>query len=105
MHDASPCFQFYFFGGGATFSSHQSNLVEPSFACLPGMSEFSLSLTPELGARLESVLVKEITAFRDRVYRKARGELLSPEVARLVVQLNDWIESGNWLKADRPIAR
>ena len=28
---------------------------------------------------------------------------MSPEVARLVVQLNDWIESGNWLKADRPI--
>ena len=39
--------RFYFFGGGATFLSHQSNLVEPSFASLPGMSEFSLSLTPE----------------------------------------------------------
>jgi hypothetical protein len=39
--------RLYFVGGGATFSSHQSNLVEPSFASLPGMSEFSLSLTPE----------------------------------------------------------
>ena len=39
--------RLYFFGGGATFSSYQSNLVEPSFASLPGMSEFSLSLTPE----------------------------------------------------------
>jgi hypothetical protein len=39
--------KLYFFGGGATFSSHQSNLVEPSFASLPGMSEFSLSLTPK----------------------------------------------------------
>src|SRR4029079_6430019 len=39
--------RLYFFGGGATFSSHQSNLVEPSFASLPGMSEFSLSLAPE----------------------------------------------------------
>jgi len=39
--------RLYFFGGGATFSSHQSNLVEPSFASLPGMSEFSLSLTPK----------------------------------------------------------
>jgi triphosphatase len=56
-----------------------------------------------LDARLESHLLKEITAFRDRTYREARGELMSPEVARLVVQLNDWIENGNWLKADRPI--
>jgi len=56
-----------------------------------------------LGARLESVLLRRITAFRDHVYREARNELMSPEVARLVVQLNDWIETGNWLKADRPI--
>ena len=56
-----------------------------------------------LGARLESILFREITAFRDRVYREAHDELMSPEVARLVVQLNDWIESGNWLKADKPI--
>ena len=56
-----------------------------------------------LGARLESVLLREITTYRERIYREARGELMSPEVARLTVQLNDWIESANWLKADRPI--
>jgi len=56
-----------------------------------------------LGERLESILLREITAFRQRVYCQARGELVSPEVARLVVQLNDWIEGGNWLKAERPI--
>jgi CHAD domain-containing protein len=56
-----------------------------------------------LGKKLESVLRREITAFRDGIYREARGELTSPEFARLAVQLNDWIEGGNWLKADRPI--
>jgi triphosphatase len=56
-----------------------------------------------LGARLESVLLREINAFRDRAYCSVRGELMSPDVARLVVQLNDWIEGRGWLKADRPI--
>ena len=64
---------------------------------LPSITQAGLS------ARFESVLLREATSFRDRIYREARGELMSPKVARLVVQLNDWIESGNWLKADRPI--
>jgi triphosphatase len=64
---------------------------------LPSVTQAGLS------ERLESVLLREITAFRDRIYREVRGELMSPDVARLVVQLNDWIEGGNWLKADRPI--
>jgi inorganic triphosphatase YgiF len=56
-----------------------------------------------LWEKLESVLREEITSFRDGIYREARGELTSPEFARLVVQLNNWIEGGNWLKAERPI--
>jgi CHAD domain-containing protein len=56
-----------------------------------------------LAARLEAVLVAEITAYRDRVYRDVRSELMSSALARLVVQFNDWIEGGDWLKADRPI--
>jgi CHAD domain-containing protein len=56
-----------------------------------------------LGARLESVLLREISAFRERAYCGVRGDLTSPEVACLVVQLNEWFESGSWLKADRPI--
>src|SRR6476659_2273457 len=56
-----------------------------------------------LGKTLESVLRREIAAFRAAAYERARTELTSAEFARLVVQLNDWIESKNWLKADRPI--
>src|SRR4029078_8158040 len=57
----------------------------------------------DLGKTLESVLRREIAAFRAAAYERARTELTSAEFARLVVQLNDWIESKNWLKADRPI--
>jgi inorganic triphosphatase YgiF len=56
-----------------------------------------------LGTTLESVLGREIAAFRAAAYRRARDELSSANFARLVVQLNDWIESRNWLKAERPI--
>ena len=56
-----------------------------------------------LGTTLESVLRSEIASFRAAAYRRASDELSSAEFARLVVQLNDWIESRNWLKADRPI--
>ena len=56
-----------------------------------------------LGTTLESVLRREIAAFRTAAYQRALDELTSANFARLVVQLNDWIESRNWLKADRPI--
>ena len=56
-----------------------------------------------LGTTLESVLRREIAAFRAAAYQRALDELTSANFARLVVQLNDWIESRNWLKADRPI--
>src|SRR5262245_23926128 len=56
-----------------------------------------------LGKTLESVLRREVAAFRAAAYQGARAELTSAEFARLVVQLNDWIESRNWLKAERPI--
>ena len=53
--------------------------------------------------RLSSVLRREIAAFRAAAYQRALDELTSANFARLVVQLNDWIESRNLLKADRPI--
>jgi inorganic triphosphatase YgiF len=56
-----------------------------------------------LGTTLESVLRREIAAFRAAAYQRALDELTSANFARLVVQLNDWIESRNLLKADRPI--
>src|SRR4029079_5050166 len=56
-----------------------------------------------LGKTLESALRKEIAAFRADTNQRARAELTSAEFSRLVVQLNDWIESKKWLKADRPI--
>jgi CHAD domain-containing protein len=56
-----------------------------------------------LGTTFDAVLGREIAAFRAAAYRRARGELSSANFARLVVQLNDWIESRNWLKAERPI--
>jgi triphosphatase len=56
-----------------------------------------------LGDRLKSVLRQEVAAFRKATYREVRDELTSPDFARLVVQLNDWIEGRRWLKADQPI--
>jgi len=64
---------------------------------LPAISRAGLCAT------FESVLVREVTTFRDRVYHEIREELMSADIARLVVQLNNWIEGGTWLKANRPI--
>src|SRR5262245_35345978 len=81
------------------------------FSQLGGVREADVFITemlPPLGAAglgktLESVLRREVAAFRAAAYQRARAQLTSAEFARLVVQLNDWIESRNWLKAERPI--
>ena len=69
------------------------------FLCetLPAISEAGL------GDRLESVLREEISAFREAAYGQVRGALASPNFARLIVQFNEWIEAGRWLKSDQPI--
>jgi triphosphatase len=56
-----------------------------------------------LGERLEAVLRTEIEAFRRKAYHDVREALMSPDFARAVVRLNEWVETGNWLKADQPV--
>jgi CHAD domain-containing protein len=56
-----------------------------------------------LGEKLEAVLRTEITTFRGGAYREVCGELTSPNFARMIIQLNNWIEGASWLKSDRPI--
>lgn len=55
-----------------------------------------------LGNSLETVLRREVTAYRKRAYRKVQEQLTSTSFARLVVELNRWIESRRWLKSPKP---
>src|SRR5262245_10745712 len=64
---------------------------------LPAVSEAGL------GERLETVLRREITAFREIAYGDVQAALKSPSFARLTIQMNKWIEAGQWLKSDRPV--